>query len=190
MKSHGSFKKFYSPLFPVWQKVQPGTRNVLISVKCLNPSNQDGCRKKVLGFSICSRDKVSAAIVPINQISICNQIFHLRTGRTKHLNCRAGGHIVILLHTEFQNKRSTFSYEALQVTRQYEKGWNRLDWPSVTQEGIDEDMNHLLGGWLVSKYRSCMPWDQQWAKRLDREKGQKTRGQPNSQGRNVSQKRE
>lgn len=182
MKSHGSFKNFYCPPIPVWQKVQPGTRNVLISVKCLNPSNQHACRKKSPWFLYLQQRQSISNYVPKNQISICNQIFQLSTGRTKHLYCRAGGKIAILLHTDFQNKRSTFSYEALQVTRQYEIEWNRLDWLSITQEGIDEDKNHLLQGWLVSKYRSCMPWDQQRAKRLDGEKGQKLEASPIAKG--------
>lgn len=110
-----------SLLFPVWQKAQPGTRKVLISMKCLNPSNQHACRKKVLGLSICSRDKVSAATSISIQFPSATNLFQLRTGSTKHLYCRAGGNVGIVLHTEFQNKRCSFSYEALQVTRHYEK---------------------------------------------------------------------
>lgn len=73
---------FTFPLFPVHQKVQPGTRNVLISVKCLNLSNQQAWIKKVLWSPTCSRDKVSAATsLPTKSPSAIN-LLQLRTGRT------------------------------------------------------------------------------------------------------------
>lgn len=123
------------PLFPVCQKVQPGFRNVLISVKCLNPSNQHAFRKEVLGSSICNRDKVSAATSLSTRFPSAINLFQLRTGRTKDLYCRAGGNTGIVLHTEIQNKRSTFTYEALETTRQYEKAWKTQTWLAFNHTG-------------------------------------------------------
>lgn len=123
------------PLFPVWQKVQPGSRNVLISVKCLNPSNQHAFRKEVLGSSICNRDKVSAATSLPTRFPSAINLFQLRTGRTKDLHCRAGGNTGIVLHTEIQNKRSTFTYEALETARQYEKAWKTQTWLAFNHTG-------------------------------------------------------
>lgn len=56
------------------------------SVKCLNPTNQHAFRKKVLGLSICSTDKVSAATSLSTRFPSAINLFQLRTEEPKIYN--------------------------------------------------------------------------------------------------------
>lgn len=127
------------------------------SVKCLNPTNQRAFRKKVLGLSICSTDKVSAATSLSTRFPSAINLFQLRTEEPKIYNVEQEKTQEQCYTQKFRIKEAPFVMKPQRQpdsTKKHER--HSLDWLSITQEGIDKDMNHLWG-WLVSMYRSVCP---------------------------------